>query len=121
MRVYYDGACPLCRREIAFYQRRAGDAPIEWVDVSSVDGDAVEPDLTVRAAMGRFHIRNATGELVSGGAAFAALWVAIPGWKPLGRVMQTPPFSWIVRVAYRVFLPLRPYLQRIVRRPARSG
>ncbi len=29
--VYYDGTCPLCRREIAFYRRCAGATSIVWV------------------------------------------------------------------------------------------
>ena len=24
--VYYDGACPVCRREIGFYRKRTGEA-----------------------------------------------------------------------------------------------
>ena len=32
--VYYDGSCPLCRREIALYQGLQSLHPIRWVDVS---------------------------------------------------------------------------------------
>lgn len=35
--VYYDGACPLCRREIEFYRRRRGADAIEWVDAAVGD------------------------------------------------------------------------------------
>ena len=44
--VYYDGACPLCRREIDFYRRRETDTPIDWVDVSRASSETVAPDLT---------------------------------------------------------------------------
>jgi hypothetical protein len=37
--VYYDGACPLCRREIDFYRRRGRAAPIEWVDAAAGDAE----------------------------------------------------------------------------------
>ena len=33
-KVFYDGACPLCIREIAFYKRRKGADGVTWVDVS---------------------------------------------------------------------------------------
>ena len=32
--IYYDGSCPLCRREIAFYRRLRATMRLDWVDVS---------------------------------------------------------------------------------------
>jgi len=32
--VFYDGACPLCRREIAFYQRLDRAQRLVWRDVA---------------------------------------------------------------------------------------
>ncbi len=31
-RVFFDGACPLCAREIEFYQKQEGASGIAWVD-----------------------------------------------------------------------------------------
>jgi predicted DCC family thiol-disulfide oxidoreductase YuxK len=108
--VYFDGSCPLCHREIAFYKRLRPLHPIDWVDVSqSVDcGDG----LHCERAMQRFHVRRADGHLLDGAQAFAALWRQLPGWRWLGLVASVPPVSWIAELAYRGFLPLRPRLQR---------
>jgi len=53
-KVYFDGSCPLCRREIDFYRRRDGADEIEWIDVSieTYRGGAGAPDCA--AAMKRF-------------------------------------------------------------------
>ena len=32
--VFYDGACPLCQREIALYRDLPASEPVEFVDVS---------------------------------------------------------------------------------------
>ncbi|NDD03179.1 MAG: DUF393 domain-containing protein, partial [Betaproteobacteria bacterium] len=32
--IYYDGSCPLCRREIAFYKSNPDAAQLVWHDVS---------------------------------------------------------------------------------------
>ena len=112
--IYYDGSCPLCRREIAFYRHQAATAPLEWVDVSASTA-TLGADLSCEAAMRRFHVRDANGQLLSGGAAFARLWRALPGWRVLGWCFAWPPLSWALEAAYRAFLPVRPKLQRYFR------
>ena len=112
--VYYDGSCPLCRREIALYRRLRGADRLHWLDVST--GLPLGEDLSCEAAMRRFHVRDARGSLLGGGAAFARLWRALPGWRVAGWVFAWPPMSWGLALAYRAFLPLRPCLQRVALR-----
>ena len=114
--VFYDGACPLCRREIDFYRRRKGAQSLDWVDVSRCAGETVTPGLSKAEAMARFHVKRADGELASGGLAFAQLWAALPGFRPLGLVLQWPPLAWLTERAYRLFLKVRPRLQAFARR-----
>ena len=111
--VFYDGACPLCRREIGFYQRRDGAQSIDWVDVSRCAGETVAPGLTKAEAMARFHVKRADGRLASGGLAFAQLWAALPGFRPFGLVLQWPPLAWLTERVYRLFLKVRPRLQAL--------
>jgi predicted DCC family thiol-disulfide oxidoreductase YuxK len=111
--VYYDGSCPLCRREIALYQRQRGAAQLAWHDISA--GAPTGPGLSCEAAMRRFHVRDAQGRLHSGAAGFARLWRSLPGWRVLGWVAAVPPIVWLLELAYRAFFPLRPRLQRWVR------
>ena len=114
--VFYDGACPLCRREIDFYRRRKGAQSLDWVDVSRCAGETVAPGLSKAEAMARFHVKRADGRLASGGLAFAQLWAALPGFRPLGLVLQWPPLAWLAERGYRLFLKLRPRLQALARR-----
>jgi predicted DCC family thiol-disulfide oxidoreductase YuxK len=111
--VYYDGACPLCRREIAFYRRRRGADAIRWRDVSAAADTPPAADLCREAALKRFHVRTADGRLVSGGRAFAEVWAALPGFRPMGRALRMRPLVWVLEAGYRLFLPLRPVLQRL--------
>lgn len=111
--VFFDGGCPLCTREIDFYRKRAGAEAVSWVDVSAVEGETVAPGLTRDAAMARFHVRRGDGALLSGGAAFAELWRALPGFRLIGRIAAIRPLPPLLEFAYRAFLPVRPYLQRL--------
>lgn len=112
--VYFDGSCPLCRREIAWYRRMPAARTLCWVDVSA--GESPGEGLSCEAALRRFHVRDASGRLFSGGAAFARLWRALPGWRVPGWLCAVPPLSWALELGYRCFLPLRPLLQRLARR-----
>jgi demethoxyubiquinone hydroxylase (CLK1/Coq7/Cat5 family) len=112
--VYFDGACPLCRREIAWYRRRPGSEAITWIDVSQSPPGALGPDLCEKAAMARFHVRLADGRLVSGARAFGELWKHLPGLQMLGRLARMPLLETFFEGAYRTFLRARPGIQRML-------
>ena len=117
LHVYFDGSCPLCQSEIALYRRLPQAATIDWVDVSC--GNDLGSDLSCAAAMARFHVRDNHGRLVSGAAAFSQMWRQFPGWRWLGYMSAWAPMSWLFELAYRLFLPIRPTLQKWVRRWSR--
>lgn len=114
--VLYDGACPLCRREIGLYRDLAAAQPtqaLRFVDVS--DSQTALPAGTTRQQlMARFHVQQADGQLQSGARAFAALWAQLPGWRWLARLARVPGMTPLMEAAYRGFLPLRPRLQRLM-------
>lgn len=106
--VYYDGACPICSREIDVYRGCAGAERIDWVDVGTTAvPDRIAGDLSKDQARARFHVRAADGTLVSGAAGFAALWRALPAWRWLGGVASVAPVTWLLERLYRGFLVLR--------------
>jgi demethoxyubiquinone hydroxylase (CLK1/Coq7/Cat5 family) len=105
--VYFDGACPVCSREIAMYRRQPGAEACEWIDASACPEAALGPDLTRDAALARFHVRAADGRLVDGMGGFAALWRALPRTAWLGRIASTWPMPPLLDAAYRAFLAVR--------------
>ncbi|MCX7278903.1 MAG: DUF393 domain-containing protein [Burkholderiales bacterium] len=109
----FDGACPLCQREIGLYQSLAPLQPVAWLDVSSDNAGLGAADQA--RYMARFHVRLQNGQVLSGAAAFVALWLAMPGWRWLGRVGRLPGVTALLELAYRGFLRLRPSLQRWAR------
>lgn len=109
--VWYDGACPLCRREIALMRRLDRKGAITFVDVAQ-DGAGCPADRA--ALLARFHARE-DGTMLSGAAAFAAMWRAIPVLRPLGLAARN---RWVLaglEGLYGQFLKVRPALQRRMR------
>lgn len=109
--VWYDGACPLCQREIALMRRLDGENRIAFADVSD---PAVTCPVDRTTALRRFHVREG-GQVLSGAAAFAAMWRAIPRLRWLGRLAQVPPVGLLLEGLYRMFLKVRPHLQRLMK------
>jgi predicted DCC family thiol-disulfide oxidoreductase YuxK len=112
--VMFDGACPLCRREIGLYQSLVPLEPVSWLDVS---GDKAGFKVADQARyVARFHVRLPDGRVLSGAAAFVALWLSMPGWRWLGRLGRLPGVTPILELVYRSFLHLRPILQHLALR-----
>ena len=106
--VYFDGGCPLCLREIQLMRRLDRRERIEFIDVQN---PATECPLDRATLLARFHARE-DGRLISGAAAFAAMWRQIPLLKPLGLLARN---RWVLSAlewTYLRFLKVRPTLQR---------
>jgi predicted DCC family thiol-disulfide oxidoreductase YuxK len=108
--VWYDGACPLRRREISIMRRLDRPGAIRVIDLSSLAAADCPEDRS--ALLQRFHAIE-DGRIVSGAEAFAAMWRAIPVLRPLGLAARRP---WVLRLLERYyvrFLRVRPVLQRL--------
>lgn len=110
--VYFDGACPLCRAEIAHYRASDRAGALCFVDVSATD-TCLPDGLTRPQAMGRFHVRDTEGQLLSGAAAFAEVWSRLPGWRWAARAAALPGAIGALEAGYRLFLPIRPFISRL--------
>lgn len=111
LEVWFDGGCPLCRREIALMRRLDRRGAITFTDVS--DGQGACP-IDRADLLARFHAREA-GVMLSGAAAFAAMWRAIPLLRPLGLMARNKTLLTLLERLYVVFLRIRPGLVRRLR------
>ena len=106
--VWYDGACPLCIREIALMRRLDWRRAIEFVDLAPYDAPC---PIDRQLMLDRFHARAVGGPILSGAAAFAAMWRVVPLLKPLGMVARVPFVLKFLEILYLKFLKIRPRLQ----------
>lgn len=90
---------------------------IAFVDVSD-SGTNCPADRD--ALLARFHARE-DGRMLSGAAAFAAMWRAIPLLRPFGLAARNRFVLAVLERSYRVFLRARPAMQTLARRMERAG
>ncbi len=80
--LLFDGACPLCQREVSFLRSRDILSRIAFVDI---DSPSYDPELynkiSYRDAMGRIHAITASGEVLKGIRVFQEAYQLIGlGW-----------------------------------------
>ncbi len=78
---------------------------VTFIDVAAAD--SVCP-IDRRALLERFRAREGDGPLLSGAAAFAAMWRAIPLLRPLGLLARNPLALSALEWLYLRFLRVRP-------------
>lgn len=101
--VFYDGACPLCRREIAHYRRLDRQQRLAWLDIAA-EPQCLQPyGIAWEAAMQRLHVLGTDWRLYTGARAFAEIWQHLPGYRWLARVVNLPGVLALLEPAYAWF------------------
>jgi predicted DCC family thiol-disulfide oxidoreductase YuxK len=118
--VWYDGGCPLCRREIGLYSGLQPSTPLCFADVSDT-ASPLPPGSSREQLLARFHVQRSDGQWLSGAPAFLALWAVLPGWRWLAWAGRLPGAAWAMERIYRLFLRVRPALQRWASRLERAA
>lgn len=101
--VFYDGACPLCSREIKHYQRLRGAERIKWIDASKDSESLDQVGLSKDRAMARFHVLDTDGQWKTGAYGFAEMWSHLPAYRWLGVGTQKLGLLPLMDMAYERF------------------
>jgi predicted DCC family thiol-disulfide oxidoreductase YuxK len=105
--VYFDGACPVCSREVEMYDRADRACSIQWHDVSADAGDLGRDGVSQADALARMHARLPDGRLVTGVQAFIAIWERVPGFKLFAPIARWAPARWLLERGYDWYAPRR--------------
>jgi predicted DCC family thiol-disulfide oxidoreductase YuxK len=100
--VFFDGGCPLCRREINLLRRWDRRGKIRFTDISSPDFQAAEVGKTEDALMAQMHGRLPDGTWLQGVEVFRRLYAAI-GFAPLVFLSRLPLISQVLDWGYAMF------------------
>lgn len=114
-KVYFDGGCPLCSKEIAAYRASRGGDQIHWIDAQACSESELGPQLNRPSALARLHVRLPDGKLLSGAAAFVVIWQRLPAFRGLAWLAHVPGMPLLMEAAYRAFLRIRPLWRRAAR------
>ena len=107
IKVFYDGECGLCRREIGHYRKIAPPDRFDWVDITKASAELEAVGLTFDRALRRLHAQDAQGALHKGVDAFLLIWRHLPRWRFLAPLVAFPLIKPIADFAYDHFADWR--------------
>ncbi|MCS6289907.1 MAG: DUF393 domain-containing protein [Nitrospira sp.] len=87
--VFYDGACPICAREMALMKRLDRTRRLTLLDFSPAGFDAAPTGLAAADLSAVLHAQWADGTVITGIDVFRAMWEAV-GLGLLSRLNRLP-------------------------------
>ncbi|MCB8890141.1 thiol-disulfide oxidoreductase DCC family protein [Vreelandella malpeensis] len=102
IRVYYDGQCPLCRRERRRFERLSGKhgADIAWCDVTEHQRVLGEHGIDCETALRSLHVELKDGRIIEGIDAYRLLLKRIPWLAPGAYIIGLPGLKQALRRYY---------------------
>lgn len=100
--IFFDGDCPLCKREIALLQRMDRRRRVQFTDIAAKEFDSANLGISWSTLMDRIHGRLPDGTWIEGVEVFRRVYAAVGlGW--LAWSMRLPVITWVLNWSYRVF------------------
>lgn len=112
VKVYYDGLCHLCSREMEHYRQEPGGESLEFVDITTPGFQAAAEGLDPVRVHRAMHVRKSDGTLAVGVEAVLVIWAVMPRYRRAARLGRSPLPNLLLRLGYRIFAAARPWLPK---------
>jgi predicted DCC family thiol-disulfide oxidoreductase YuxK len=100
--IFFDGACPICNREIALMKRLDRRRQLEFCDFSAKEYDGASSGFAAADLATVIHARWVDGSVITGVEVFRAMWEAV-GLGVLSRLSRLSLVEPLVLKAYAWF------------------
>lgn len=108
IKVFYDGKCGLCSKEINHYKKIAPKDIFAWIDITEVSEENLsEENLDFLSCLKLFHVKDNDGELYKGIDAFIIIWSQLDRWRYLAMIIKLPIVYNLARFSYNQFAKWR--------------
>ncbi len=122
IRVFFDGSCSVCAKEIKHYKSKDLHEHLLLVDISKEGFEPERYGKTIEDFMAQMHVLDQRGQFFLGVNAFPAIWQALPGklFAFFAMVLMLPGVHILAQLGYDLFARYRKKLFP-VKDPCESG
>jgi predicted DCC family thiol-disulfide oxidoreductase YuxK len=104
IKVYFDGNCGLCSKEINYYSKIDKKNIFEWVNIYINDTDLKKLGITKSEALMELHALDENGKMYKGIDSFILIWKNLSFfWSILGILVSFYPIYLTAKFAYKKF------------------
>ncbi len=103
IKVFYDGKCGMCSREIRHYMKISPGETFIWRDIANEPKHLEEINVSQSNALKRLHVIDQDGRIHIGVDAFITIWRKIPRWRVLAFLCAMPGIKFTLGVIYNRF------------------
>ena len=102
LELFFDGACPLCKREISLLKKLDRKGKIKFTDISSSNFNPSTYGMSIDSLMKEINARLSDGTWIKGVEVFRKLYELV-GFKFIVKVSRWPVVSQLLDTGYRIF------------------
>ena len=107
IKVYYDGKCNLCSKEIKYYKSITDKNLFRWLDIATNPKYLSSIKVSQKDALLYLHATDENNKLFKGVDAFLLIWKNIKYWKILYFLISLPIIKQLSVLLYKKFAKYR--------------
>ncbi len=107
IKVFYDGKCNVCNKEINFYSKIDKGEKFEWINIHKDTKQVKKTGITKDDLLSVFHIQEENGNFVKGVEAFKVLWGQFKYLKILSFLLKFRYINIFANSIYKIWLKKR--------------
>ena len=103
IKVYYDGNCKVCDKEINYYRRHDTKKKFTWINIHKSKKEIDNLKIGKEDLMNSLHIKTEHGEIIKGVDAFIRIWRNFKYFKYLAVLVQIAPIKKVANFFYKMW------------------
>ena len=107
IKVFYDGKCNICKKEINFYSKIDKNKNFDWVNIHKNAKEIKNIGLSKEELLSVLHIQTQNGSIIKGVDAFGHMWSKFRYLKFLSIAIKFKPIKLFANFLYNLWLKTR--------------